>query len=219
VTEAEWLAATDPQPMLQLVFWKASERKRRLFACACARSVWELIYPDLTGRYVELSEDYADGRAHQPPVAPNGLPDSGVVVAAATGRAAETADAAAELVYTNYLYPPDWAQGAIALSIRNAERALQSGFLRDVFGNPFRPVPFVAPAWLSWNDGTLPQLARAAYEERQLPKGTLDPARLAFLAGALKDAGCTDAELLGHLTGPGPHVRGCWALDLLLAKV
>jgi hypothetical protein len=146
------------------------------------------------------------------------LPDSGVVVAAAMGRAAETADAAAELEYTMHLYPPDWAQGAIALGVRNSERALHSGFLRDLFGNPFRPVPFVAPAWVSWNDGTLPQLARAAYEARHLPKGTLDPARLAFLADALEGASCTDAELLGHLRGPGRHVRGCWALDLVLGK-
>jgi hypothetical protein len=61
-------------------------------------------------------------------------------------------------------------------------------------------------------------LAEAAYAERTLPPGTLDPARLALLADALEDAGCTDGELLGHLRGPGPHVRGCWALDLVLGK-
>ena len=53
---------------------------------------------------------------------------------------------------------------------------------------------------------------------RSLPAGTLDPARLAVLADALEDAGCTDAGLLGHLRGPGPHVRGCWAVDLLIGK-
>jgi hypothetical protein len=51
-----------------------------------------------------------------------------------------------------------------------------------------------------------------------LPEGHLDPARRGLLAGALEDAGCTDAELLGHLRGPGLHVRGCWALDLVLGK-
>jgi hypothetical protein len=40
-----------------------------------------------------------------------------------------------------------------------------------------------------------------------------------LLADALEDAGCTDAELLGHLRGPGPHVRGCWGVDLILARV
>jgi hypothetical protein len=61
-------------------------------------------------------------------------------------------------------------------------------------------------------------LAPAAYEERALPSGELDPARLAVLADALEDTGCADSEVLGHLRGPGPHVRGCWALDLILGK-
>jgi hypothetical protein len=39
-----------------------------------------------------------------------------------------------------------------------------------------------------------------------------------LLADALKDAACTNAELLRHLRRPGPHFRGCWALDLVLAK-
>jgi hypothetical protein len=39
-----------------------------------------------------------------------------------------------------------------------------------------------------------------------------------LLADALEDAGCTDAELLVHLRSPGPHVRGCWGLDLVLGK-
>jgi hypothetical protein len=51
----------------------------------------------------------------------------------------------------------------------------------------------------------VPRLASAAYEDRLLPAGTLDPARLTVLADALEDAGCSDAELLGHLRGPGPH--------------
>jgi hypothetical protein len=61
-------------------------------------------------------------------------------------------------------------------------------------------------------------LAEAAYEERVMPAGTLDPARLSILADALEDAGCTENELLGHLRGPGPHMRGCFVLDLLLGK-
>jgi hypothetical protein len=48
--------------------------------------------------------------------------------------------------------------------------------------------------------------------------GRLDPTRLAVLADALEEAGCADAELLGHLRGPGLHVRGCWAVDSLLGR-
>ncbi len=57
----------------------------------------------------------------------------------------------------------------------------------------------------------MPKLAAAVYEERAFD-------RLPLLADALEDAGCTNAELLGHLRGPGPHARGCRALDLLLGK-
>ncbi|MCI0456355.1 MAG: hypothetical protein L0Z62_05185 [Gemmataceae bacterium] len=92
-----------------------------------------------------------------------------------------------------------------------------TSLLRDLFGNPFRPVA-VDPSWLTWYGGTVLRLAQATYHERHLPEGTLDSPRLAVLADALEEAGCTDADILGHLRGPGPHVRGCWVIDLLLGK-
>jgi hypothetical protein len=46
----------------------------------------------------------------------------------------------------------------------------------------------------------------------------LQPDRLGVLADSLEDAGCTDDTLLGHLRSTGPHVRGCWAVDLVLGK-
>jgi hypothetical protein len=99
-----------------------------------------------------------------------------------------------------------------------AEAAAQQALLRDLFGPlPFRPVT-IEPAWLAWNHGTVRHLAEAAYQERVRPDGTLDAARLAVLADALEEAGCADADLLGHLRGPGPHVFGCWCVDLLLGK-
>jgi hypothetical protein len=90
------------------------------------------------------------------------------------------------------------------------EQAEQSRLLRDVQGNPFRPVA-VEPGWLAWNDGTVVKLAQGIYEERAFDRSPI-------LADALEEAGCTDADLLGHLRSPGPHVRGCWALDLVLGK-
>jgi hypothetical protein len=83
-----------------------------------------------------------------------------------------------------------------------------------VFGSPFRTVS-VHPSWLT---PTVQALALAASEERQLPSGHLDPVRLGVLADALEDAGCDDPTILAHLRGPGPHVRGCWCVDLLLGK-
>jgi hypothetical protein len=98
-----------------------------------------------------------------------------------------------------------------------SEKAAQAVLLRDVFGALFHPVP-IDPAWLAWNDGTVVKLAQAAYEHRDLPSGHLDTTRLGILADALEEAGCSAPDILGHLRGPGPHVRGCWAVDLLLGK-
>jgi hypothetical protein len=87
--------------------------------------------------------------------------------------------------------------------------------LRDLFGPlPFRCVSLNP----TWQKPQVVALATSAYDDRALPAGTFDPARLTVLADALEDAGCADAGLLGHLRGPGPHVRGCWAVDLLLGK-
>jgi hypothetical protein len=56
------------------------------------------------------------------------------------------------------------------------------------------------------------------YEERELPSGHLDAARLAILADMLEEAGRTDRGILGHLRGLGPHVRGCVAVDALVGR-
>jgi hypothetical protein len=74
------------------------------------------------------------------------------------------------------------------------------------------------PAVLAWNDDSIPRLAQAIYDERLMPAGTLDTARLAILADALLDAGCEDDALIQHCRSAGPHVRGCWAVDLILGK-
>jgi hypothetical protein len=95
-----------------------------------------------------------------------------------------------------------------------AERIEQSRLLRDISDTSFRPVT-VSPVWLT---PTVVFLAAAAYEERLLPSGELAPDRLAVLADALEEAGCTEQAILNHLRGPEPHVRGCWAVDLLRAN-
>jgi hypothetical protein len=79
--------------------------------------------------------------------------------------------------------------------------------LRDIFGNPFRPVTF-SP---EWRTDTAVSLARTMYESR-------DFGAMPILADALQDAGCDDAEILNHCRQPGEHVRGCWYVDQLLGK-
>jgi hypothetical protein len=90
--------------------------------------------------------------------------------------------------------------------------------MRCIFGNPFRALSSLDFPMLNWNDCLIPRLAEAALVDRALPAGTLDPGRLAVLADALEDAGYTDEGVLTHLRGPGPHVKGCFALELMPAK-
>jgi hypothetical protein len=92
-----------------------------------------------------------------------------------------------------------------------AEQAAQAVLLRDIVGNPFRlPAP-IAPAVVAYNGGAARRLAEAIYDGRRFED-------LPVLADLLEEAGCTDAALLGHLRGPGPHVVGCWAVDLVLGR-
>jgi hypothetical protein len=100
-------------------------------------------------------------------------------------------------------------------SERSNAGAAQCSILRDIFGLlPFRSV-IIDPAWRT---PTVLALAQATYDNRLLPVGTLDNARLAVLADALEDVDCTNDNILNHCRRPGEHVRGCWALDLLLGK-
>ena len=83
-------------------------------------------------------------------------------------------------------------------------RARLCALLRDVAG-PLRPPQ------VQLKDEAVATLAGTIYEERAFN-------RLPALADALEEAGCDNAELLDHLRGPGPHVRGCWAVDLVLGR-
>ena len=83
----------------------------------------------------------------------------------------------------------------------------QNLLIRDIFGNPFRPVT-LDPRWLT---STVLDLARIIYDERVYE-------RMPILADALMDAGCDSETLINHCRGPGPHVRGCWVVDLLTGR-
>jgi hypothetical protein len=91
-----------------------------------------------------------------------------------------------------------------------AEQAQQSQLLRDIFGNPFQPVR-IDPVWLAWESGTVLRLAKDIYDTRRFTD-------LPALGDALEDAGCADAEILGHCRSTKAHVRGCWVVDLLRDK-
>jgi hypothetical protein len=208
VNEQEWLACTDPAVMLDFLRGKTSERKLRLLAVSCYRLIWRWMTDPSNRAVLEVAERFADSLASPGELADayatacntylNSYINSIFAYAAAHEDAAHAADVAVRDVVS--------VQGV-------GELAAQ---VREIMPNPFHPLPFVDKPLLLWNDGIIPRLARQIYHDQRLPTGTLDGERLAILADALEDAGCTDAELLGHLRRSGPHVRGCWALDLFL---
>jgi hypothetical protein len=223
MTESEWLACADPLRMLESLKAKASERKQFLFAVACCRRVGRLAGDELSRSVVDFTERYAEGGASRSELAAapvgeedgDGLPclwaeSAGDASRLAARWAAQEARAA---IWGAATGPGREAEEA-ADAARDAERSCQSALIRCIVGNPFRP----ATASRACHTPIVVALAQAAYEQRTLPAGTLDPARLAVLADALEEAGCADPDMLGHLRGPGPHVRGCWAVDLLLGK-
>lgn len=91
---------------------------------------------------------------------------------------------------------PEWEHPPLAL------------LLQDIVGPlPFRPVAIATSCLTPY----VVVIARGIYEDRAFY-------RLTSLADALEEAGCTDADILGHLRGPRPHVRGCWPVDRILGK-
>jgi hypothetical protein len=132
---------------------------------------------------------------------------------AAAGRCAESAiraaEAAGKAAQAAALRAGDLKTSKrAAAGARVREQTAQAALLRDLFGNPFRPVT-VQPAWLTWNSATVPKIAQAIYDEQ-----TFD--RMPILADALEEAGCTEQSMLDHCRSGGEHVRGCWVVDALL---
>jgi hypothetical protein len=247
MTEAEWLACTDPQSMLESLRGKASDRNLRLFAVACCRRAWRLLGErgrqavvtaercadeevaiaelDTALSMLQVPQDWAKAivaGANKAARMAIYAVEGALKRDAAAGCRGAAKDAAGAIAWGDVgeaRGASDAARWAPAWSATEAvERQAQAALARDLFGNPFRPAS-LDPAWLTWHDGTIPKLAQVIYEDRQLPAGHLDTSRLAILADALEDAGCTDTEILAHCRGPGPHVRGCWVVDLLLGKV
>jgi hypothetical protein len=235
--EAGWLNGADPDPLLEYLGRRASERKERLFACACCRPMVGVVREGWCRPGVEVGERYADGvagwaelratrrlldgvpfRRHR---AGGGLDPAALAVWALTWRHWHLAARAgwtlgprvawgAALWRSGGTYDDGPWRTAEQRQAWERERARQCGLLRCVFGNPFRPLTF-NPYWASAHDGAVLRLARLLYEGRRW-------ADLPVLGDALEDAGCQDEGALGHCRGGGEHARGCWVVDLVLGR-
>jgi hypothetical protein len=245
--------------MLDFLQGKASDRKLRLFACACCRRIWPLLKDERSRSAVEVGERYADGLANEAELVLWRAAALDVSIETMTMDGHDTAEgmaasAARYVVEADEIFiispePSDWnaaseaagfvigslmarnaaseaagfAIGSIMATVRpvpkevslrelqqralNAERDAQLLILRDVFNNACQHV-VLDPACKT---PTVVQLARSLYEERRFED-------MPVLADALEEAGCTNAEVLNHCRSGGDHVRGCWALDLILEK-
>jgi hypothetical protein len=222
--EAEWLQAVNPKKMIAALSGKGSERLWRLFTVACVRGVEHLLRDKRSRKALEVAERFADGlatmrelkvaRFKAQAAAQQAFLDEYLDEARARFRwdaeyeavsvARHAADAVLACVAENVGKQLDGPPVALP------EGLLLPDLLREVFGTPFGWTT-LDPEWLRWHDGLVQRLAETVYEERAFE-------RLPVLADALEDAGCADRRILDHLRGPGPHFRGCWALDLLLMK-
>jgi hypothetical protein len=101
-------------------------------------------------------------------------------------------------------------EAAWEAGLAEAQRG-QCPLLRDIVGDPWHPSTPPDPAVLAFNAGAARRLAESIYVGRRFED-------LSVLADLLEEAGCTDAALLDHLRGPGPHALGCRALDAVLGK-
>ncbi len=224
MTEAEWMACTDPDPMLEFLRGKVTDRKLRLFGVACCRLLLQRVRVNSWDEQaVDVAERFADGKATTTELeaaAAGTTPDWTAAFACHEAASLEGGVDAAEYAADNAA----WEAGSHAAFVvgkaegspsfnagRDVERAAQANLLRDIFGPlPFRPVT-VHPHTLAWNDRLVVRLSQAIYDERRWGD-------MPILSDALLDAGCDDDEVLAHCRSGGEHVRGCWVIDLLLGK-
>jgi len=230
MTEAEWLAATDPKPMISFLRnRRLSDRKWRLFAVGCCRQILNQSVDLRLQGVVEVSERYADKMATKSELSAalkrvqrvrsrfekahvtNGQqiermiePGNAPPLVVATLNILGAVETAAYQGIDGVMCVPSFARRAI--KVLGAELKDQVKLLRDIF--PFRPLSFDP----SWRTSTVSALAQTMYDFR-------DFSAMPILADALQDAGCDNEEMLAHCRDPKPvHVRGCWVVDAVLQR-
>jgi hypothetical protein len=232
MTEQEWMRCKNLGALLNFVKSRLHERRLRLLAVAWLRAVkyfdvWS--QPDSRGA-IDVTEKTADGltthaerlravnaaemvaqtlSADMDEFGPDEYVEQPILFARACVQALsppanETICDVLRILqsrgFNTYQGQPDYQLGV-------QQGTLNLALFRDIVGNPFRPVA-IDPRWLT---STVLDLAAAIYDERAFD-------RMPILADSLMDAGCNSNEIIEHCRASGPHVRGCWVIDLLLDK-
>lgn len=234
MSEGNELPGAELERRLEEICVRASDRKLRLFACACAWCIWHLLRDRRCRRAVEIGERFADGAASvEDLVAAAQVIEESLDLWPApspqelwatweTGHIARVAAGAARVRRAALSIPlaavdreaPRAALVAVqcvhdALGVTGRGQALR--LLEDIFGPFSHPVPQLQAEVLAWRDHLAVRVAREIYDDRTFE-------RLPILADALLDAGCDNDDLMAHCRRREEHVRGCWALDMLLGK-
>lgn len=229
MTETEWLECVDPCPMLEYLNAHdlLSNRKQRLFDCACVRRIWHLLHDPRGRRAVEAAERYADGDASldelretqaialaaadaQTTLYPPGTPDSFTVLAAAAETTwefrsgADPIRHAAEALAWEGLNYNVRSERLLARNKLAEEKKTQASLLREIVGNPYLKHS-ISPSFVA------EELARGIYMKGEF-------GILPTLGEALQKDGCDSPKILAHCWLPGPHVKGCWVVDFVLGN-
>lgn len=227
MTEAEWLEHAAPGFMLRFLNDRASGRKLSLFTCNCVEFVWRSLLQRSVPAILERAWGAVDGLVSKlelvvaipVPVGPQpSLTHFASKLEVEDWFANRTLEAAfhpQELSVLTQMRNNIEALAVLLAKDRGQDTAVASqsartamaSLLRDLFGNPFRPLNF-SP---SWRTSTVTALAQTMYDSR-------DFSAMPILADALQDAGCDNADILNHCREPGLHVRGCFVLDACLGK-
>jgi hypothetical protein len=226
VTEVEWLtAAKITLPVLNWLRRRGSERQFYLAAAAFARQVEHRLEDPRYRDLIRLVEEFADGRAAREQLARARRGLENELYERSTALQVQGLSLSQASKRLGPYFAAVWAAepGGAWEALCNAQEAAGRGgkraetgprhvaLLHDIFGNPFRPPRPIDPGVLAYHGGAAKRLAAAIYEDRRFGD-------LPVLADLLEEAGATDADLLGHLRGPGPHARGCWAVDALVGR-
>jgi hypothetical protein len=239
MTEAEWLVGTDPEPMLEFVCGKSSERKLRLFACGCCRRVWHLLTDEESRSAVEVAERFADGLVPKRHLsAARSRANRATFQRGAAYLAGQAAVEKLPTLIGNIARRTIYCAAAHPGSSEAKQESFAARLLRTLFDNPFSRVPInpcssdveqesVAVTALlrdifgnpfrpvtfdpAWRTSTVVALASGIYKESAFD-------RMPILADALQDFGCDNEDILNHCRGQGVHVRGCSVVDFCLGR-